>query len=77
MKDRVKFNIDLVANIWFIINTISRNAETDVPTTSAYAAAKAGIWSASRVAAKEVADSDILINMLIGKNYIICKIQNF
>ena len=48
-----------------IINTISRNAETNVPTTSAYAAAKAGIWSASRVAAKEVADVDILINMLI------------
>ena len=48
-----------------IINTISRNAETDVPTTSAYAAAKAGIWSASRVAAKEVAETDILINMLI------------
>ena len=48
-----------------IINTISRNAETDVPTTSAYAAAKAGIWSASRVAAKEVSDTDILINMLI------------
>ena len=48
-----------------IINTISRNAETDVPTTSAYAAAKAGIWSTSRVAAREVADSDILINMLI------------
>tara|TARA_B100001175_G_scaffold108896_1_gene92496 strand:+ start:1607 stop:2320 length:714 start_codon:yes stop_codon:yes gene_type:complete len=48
-----------------IINTISRNAETDVPTTSAYAAAKAGIWSASRVAAMEVADTDILINMLI------------
>ena len=48
-----------------IINTISRNAETDVPTTSAYAASKAGIWSASRVAAKEVADTDILINMLI------------
>ncbi len=48
-----------------IINTISRNAETNTPTTSAYAAAKAGIWSASRVAAKEVADVDILINMLI------------
>ena len=48
-----------------IINTISRNAETNVPTTSAYAAAKAGIWSATRVAAKEVADTDILINMLI------------
>ena len=48
-----------------IINTISRNAETDVPTTSAYAAAKAGIWATSRVAAKEVAETDILINMLI------------
>ena len=48
-----------------IINTISRNAETNTPTTSAYAAAKAGIWSASRVAAKEVTDTDILINMLI------------
>jgi NAD(P)-dependent dehydrogenase (short-subunit alcohol dehydrogenase family) len=48
-----------------IINTISRNAETNVPTTSAYAAAKAGIWSTSRVASKEVADTDILINMLI------------
>jgi len=48
-----------------IINTISRNAETDVSTTSAYSAAKAGIWSASRVAANEVADTDILINMLI------------
>ena len=48
-----------------IINTISRNAETNTPTTSAYSAAKAGIWSASRVAAKEVIDTDILINMLI------------
>tara|TARA_Y100001970_G_C14250741_1_gene871651 strand:- start:1017 stop:1739 length:723 start_codon:yes stop_codon:yes gene_type:complete len=48
-----------------IINTISRNAETDVETTSAYAAAKAGIWSATRVAAKENSDYDILINMII------------
>ena len=48
-----------------IINTISRNAETNVPSTSAYSAAKAGIWSVSRVAANEVSDSDILINMLI------------
>ena len=48
-----------------IINTISRNAETDVEGTSAYAAAKAGIWSATRVAAKENAESDILINMII------------
>jgi 3-hydroxybutyrate dehydrogenase len=48
-----------------IINTVSRNAEVDVPGTSAYAAAKAAIWSASRVAAREVSDSDILVNMLI------------
>ncbi|MFL2697674.1 MAG: SDR family NAD(P)-dependent oxidoreductase [Gammaproteobacteria bacterium] len=48
-----------------IINTISRNAETNTPTTSAYSAAKAGIWSASRVTANEVSASNILINMLI------------
>ena len=47
-----------------IINTISRNAETNVQRTSAYAAAKAGIWSASRVAANENRDQDILINMI-------------
>lgn len=48
-----------------IINTVSRNAEFDAPGTSAYAAAKAGMWAASRVAAREVADTDILVNMLI------------
>jgi NAD(P)-dependent dehydrogenase (short-subunit alcohol dehydrogenase family) len=48
-----------------IINTISRNAENDVPGTSAYAAAKAAIWAASRVAARELKDMDILVNMLI------------
>ena len=48
-----------------IINTISRNAETNTPGTSAYSAAKAAIWSASRVAAYEVSNSDILINMII------------
>ena len=48
-----------------IVNTISRNAETDLPGTSAYSAAKAGMWAASRVAAREVADADILVNMLI------------
>ena len=52
-------------NFGRIINTISRNAETDVEGTSAYAAAKAGIWSATRVAAKENAEYDILINMII------------
>tara|TARA_B100000965_G_scaffold5748_1_gene4498 strand:+ start:2036 stop:2755 length:720 start_codon:yes stop_codon:yes gene_type:complete len=48
-----------------IINTISRNAEADQEGTSAYSAAKAAIWSASRVAAKENSDKDILINMII------------
>ena len=48
-----------------IINTISRNAEIDAPGTSAYAAAKAAMWAASRVTAKELADVDILVNMLI------------
>ena len=48
-----------------IINTLSRNAEVAVPTTSAYAAAKAAMWAATRVTAAEVTDVDILINMLI------------
>ena len=48
-----------------IINTVSRNAEFDMPGTSAYSAAKSAIWSTSRIAAREVSDSDILINMLI------------
>ena len=48
-----------------IINTISRNAETNVQRTSAYAAAKAGIWASSRVAANENRDQDILILSLI------------
>ena len=48
-----------------IINTISRNAEYDVVGTSAYAAAKAAMWAASRVTAAELHDTNILINMLI------------
>jgi NAD(P)-dependent dehydrogenase (short-subunit alcohol dehydrogenase family) len=48
-----------------IINTISRNAETNVEGTSAYSAAKAAIWSATRVAANENKDHNILINMII------------
>ena len=48
-----------------IINTISRNAETNVEKTSAYSAAKAAIWSATRVAANENIDHNILINMII------------
>jgi NAD(P)-dependent dehydrogenase (short-subunit alcohol dehydrogenase family) len=52
-------------NFGRIINTISRNAEYDTVGTSAYAAAKAGMWAASRVAAAELSDKNILINMLI------------
>ena len=48
-----------------IVNTISRNAEYDAIGTSAYAAAKAAMWAASRVAAAELRDTNILINMLI------------
>lgn len=48
-----------------IINTVSRAAEFATGRNAAYAAAKAGIWAASRAAAEEVADADILINMLI------------
>lgn len=48
-----------------IINTISRNAEYDAIGTSAYAAAKAAMWATSRVAAAELKDTNILINMLI------------
>lgn len=47
-----------------IINVVSRAAEGRTAKTSAYAAAKAGIVAASRVAASEVADADILVNML-------------
>ena len=48
-----------------IVNTISRAAEFAGAGTSAYAAAKAGIWSATRAVVREVADVDILVNMLI------------
>jgi NAD(P)-dependent dehydrogenase (short-subunit alcohol dehydrogenase family) len=48
-----------------IVNTISRAAEAGSPLNSAYAAAKAAIWAATRSAARETADADILINMLI------------
>ncbi len=48
-----------------IVNTISRNAEFDQPGTSAYGAAKAAIWTTSRVAARELAGTNVLINMLI------------
>jgi NAD(P)-dependent dehydrogenase (short-subunit alcohol dehydrogenase family) len=48
-----------------IVNTISRAAEFAGAGSSAYAAAKAGIWSATRAVVREVADADILVNMLI------------
>jgi len=52
-------------NFGRIVNTISRNAEYDAIGTSAYSAAKAGMWAASRVAAAELKDTNILVNMLI------------
>ena len=48
-----------------IINTMSRAAEISGPKNAAYSAAKAGIWSATCSVAREFADEDILINMLI------------
>ena len=48
-----------------IINTISRAVEASGPRGAAYAAAKAAIWSATRSVAREFAEGDILINMLI------------
>ena len=48
-----------------IINTISRVAEGAQSRSSAYGAAKAGIWATSRAVAREVGDTNILVNMLI------------
>ena len=48
-----------------IINTLSRAAETCGPRNAAYSAAKAALWAATRAAAAETADADILINGLI------------
>jgi NAD(P)-dependent dehydrogenase (short-subunit alcohol dehydrogenase family) len=48
-----------------IVNTISRAAEAASAGNSAYAAAKAAIWAATRSAATETAGSDVLVNMLI------------
>jgi NAD(P)-dependent dehydrogenase (short-subunit alcohol dehydrogenase family) len=47
-----------------IINVISRAAEGGAPNNSAYGAAKAAMWAASRSAAAEVRDGGILVNML-------------
>ena len=46
-----------------VINTISRGAEADRDV--AYAAAKSALWAAGRGAARETADTDILVNSLI------------
>lgn len=48
-----------------IINTISRAAEANGARGAAYSAAKAAIWATTRSVAKEFAEGDILINMLI------------
>ncbi len=48
-----------------IINTLSRAAEVSGANDSAYSAAKAGIWAATRSAARECAGSNILVNGLI------------
>ena len=48
-----------------IVNTLSRAAEVCAPRSSAYSAAKAGLWALTRAAAAETADADILVNGLI------------
>ncbi|MFV0452372.1 MAG: SDR family NAD(P)-dependent oxidoreductase [Propioniciclava sp.] len=47
-----------------ILNVISRVAETDTVATSAYASAKAAMWSLTRIGAAENADRGILVNAL-------------
>ena len=47
-----------------IINVISRAAEGAGPANAAYGAAKAAMYTATRSAAAEMGDDDILINML-------------
>ena len=47
-----------------IVNVISRAAESPAGNNSAYGAAKAAMWAASRSAAAETAGSGILVNML-------------
>jgi NAD(P)-dependent dehydrogenase (short-subunit alcohol dehydrogenase family) len=48
-----------------IVNTLSRAAEVSGAKDSAYSAAKAALWAATRSAARENADVDILVNGLI------------
>jgi NAD(P)-dependent dehydrogenase (short-subunit alcohol dehydrogenase family) len=48
-----------------IVNTISRGGEVALAGNSAYAVAKAALWTLTRSVATEVADADILVNALI------------
>ena len=48
-----------------IVNTISRAPEIDAQGNVAHGAAKAGVWLATQVAARETEDADILVNALI------------
>ena len=48
-----------------IINTVSRAAEFAGPRNAAYAAAKAGMWAATRSVCRDIVEEDIRINMLI------------
>lgn len=48
-----------------IVNTVSRAAAAAPVEMAAYAAAKAGIWATTRSVAAEMANHDILLNMLI------------
>lgn len=47
-----------------VLSVISRVAETETPGMSAYASAKAAMWALTRIAAAEVKDSGVLVNML-------------
>ncbi|MFV0463586.1 MAG: SDR family NAD(P)-dependent oxidoreductase [Nostocoides sp.] len=47
-----------------ILNVISRVAETDTVNVSAYASAKAAMWSLTRIGAAENADKGIFVNAL-------------
>jgi 3-oxoacyl-[acyl-carrier protein] reductase len=48
-----------------IVNTVSRGGEVALPANSAYAVAKAALWTLTRSVATEVRDADILVNALI------------
>ncbi len=62
---RVAIPIMRAQNYGRIINTLSRAAELSAPGSGSYSAAKAGMWAATRAAAAETSDADILVNGLI------------